>query len=90
MKFSDATWLPDSSSYLYQHFPVTGDAVGTESAALPTGRLMRHHVGESQDTDELVLELPDDLWGGDVALLAGEHLRVWLAKLPPVAPPVVM
>ena len=28
--------------------------------ARPAGRLMRHYVGESQDTDELVLELPDE------------------------------
>jgi prolyl oligopeptidase len=59
VKFSEATWLPDSS-YLYLHFPTEGSGVGTEAAALPGGRLRRHHVGESQDTDELVLELPDE------------------------------
>ncbi|HYO38278.1 MAG TPA: prolyl oligopeptidase family serine peptidase, partial [Nocardioidaceae bacterium] len=59
VKFSEATWLPDSS-YLYLHFPTEGSGVGTEAAALPGGRLRRHHVGESQDTDELVLEFPDE------------------------------
>jgi prolyl oligopeptidase len=59
VKFSTATWLPDHASYLYLHYPVTGAGVGTEAAELPAGRLMRHHVGESQDTDELVLEFPD-------------------------------
>jgi prolyl oligopeptidase len=58
VKFSDVTWLPDDS-YLYLHFPTVGSGVGTESAALPGGRLMRHRVGESQDTDELVLDFPD-------------------------------
>jgi prolyl oligopeptidase len=60
VKFSEATWLPDHSSYLYLHFPSTGDGVGTEAAALPGGRLCRHYVGESQETDELVLEFPDE------------------------------
>jgi prolyl oligopeptidase len=60
VKFSEATWLPDHSSYLYLHFPSEGTGVGTEADALPGGRLRRHYVGESQDTDELVLEFPDD------------------------------
>jgi len=60
VKFSDATWLPDHSSYLYLFFPTQGTGVGTESEALPGGQLRRHHVGESQDTDELVLDFPDD------------------------------
>lgn len=60
VKFSAATWLPDHSSYLYLHFPSEGTGVGTEAAALPGGRLRRHYVGESQDTDELVLEFPGE------------------------------
>jgi prolyl oligopeptidase len=60
VKFSEATWLPDHSSYLYLHFPSEGTGVGTEAAALPGGRLRRHYVGESQDTDELVLDFPED------------------------------
>ncbi|MEP7090785.1 MAG: prolyl oligopeptidase family serine peptidase [Nocardioidaceae bacterium] len=60
VKFSDATWLPDHGSYLYLHFPTTGNGVGTEAAALPGGELRRHYVGESQDTDELVLAFPDE------------------------------
>jgi prolyl oligopeptidase len=59
-KFTEATWLPDHSSYLYLHFPTGGTGVGTEAAALPGGQLRRHYVGESQDTDELVLEFPDE------------------------------
>ena len=59
VKFSEATWLPDHSSYLYLTYPTTGSGVGTEAEALPGGQLRRHYVGESQDTDELVLELPD-------------------------------
>ena len=60
VKFSEATWLPDHSSYLYLTFPTTGSGVGTEAEALGGGQLRRHYVGESQDTDELVLELPDE------------------------------
>jgi prolyl oligopeptidase len=60
VKFSEATWLPDHSSYLYLYFPTEGAGVGTESAALPGGQLRRHRVGEPQDGDELVLEFPDD------------------------------
>ena len=60
VKFSEATWLPDDSSYLYLHYASQRPGDGTEAAALPGGRLMRHRVGESQDTDELVLEFPDE------------------------------
>ena len=60
VKFSEATWLPDHSSYLYLHFPTEGTGVGTEAAALPGGRLRRHYVGQPQDGDELVLEFPDN------------------------------
>ncbi|CAN5503029.1 prolyl oligopeptidase family protein [soil metagenome] len=60
VKFSEATWLPDHSSYLYLYYPTTGSGLGTEAAALPGGQLKRHHVGESQDTDELVLEFPEN------------------------------
>ncbi len=72
VKFSEATWLPDHSSYLYLHFPTEGAGVGTEAAALPAGRLMRHRVGEAQDGDELVLEFPDEP--------AAEHLARALAR----------
>src|SRR3954452_7879360 len=60
VKFSEATWLPDHSSYLYLHFPTEGSGVGTEAGALPGGELRRHYVGEAQETDELVLGSPDD------------------------------
>jgi prolyl oligopeptidase len=60
VKFSEATWLPDHSSYLYLHYPTEGSGVGTEAAALPGGQLRRHYVGEPQDNDELVLELPEN------------------------------
>jgi prolyl oligopeptidase len=60
VKFSEATWLPDHGSYLYLYYPTGGTGVGTEAAALPGGQLRRHYVGESQDTDELVLEFPDE------------------------------
>ena len=60
VKFSTATWLPDHESFLYLHYPVEGSGVGTEAEALPGGRLMRHRLGEPQDADELLLELPEN------------------------------
>ena len=59
VKFSEVTWLPDDS-YLYLHFPSGGAGTGTDAAALPAGRLRRHRVGESQETDDEVLAFPED------------------------------
>ena len=59
VKFSGATWLPDHRSFLYVHFPTTGEASGTDADALPAGRLMRHVVGTPQSDDTLVWEEPD-------------------------------
>ena len=59
-KFTEATWLPDHSSYLYQYFPTTGSGGGTEAAALPGGQLRRHRVGEPQDGDEVLLAFPEN------------------------------
>ena len=58
VKFSRATWLPDHRSFLYLHFRTEGEGLGTEAAALPGGRLMRHRLGTSQREDELVWECP--------------------------------
>jgi prolyl oligopeptidase len=60
VKFSEATWLPDHSSYLYLYYPTEGAGLGTEAAVLPGGQLRRHRVGEPQDGDELVLEFPEN------------------------------
>jgi prolyl oligopeptidase len=57
-KFSEATWLPDSSAYLYLHYPASGRSEGTETASLGGGRLMLHRVGTPQSEDELVLSFP--------------------------------
>lgn len=59
-KFSEATWLPDNRSFLYLHYATEGTGVGTEAAALPGGRLLRHRLGTPQEDDELVLEFPDN------------------------------
>ncbi|TCC66192.1 S9 family peptidase [Kribbella pittospori] len=58
-KFCEATWLPDSSAYLYLHYPPTGRSEGTETKSLTGGRLMLHKVGDPQSSDELVLSFPD-------------------------------
>ncbi|MFD7157004.1 prolyl oligopeptidase family protein [Kribbella sp. NPDC059898] len=57
-KFSEATWLPDSSAYLYLHYPTSGRSEGTETTSLSGGRLMMHRVGTAQSDDELVLSFP--------------------------------
>lgn len=59
-KFSEATWLPDSSAYLYLHYPASGRSEGTETKSLSGGRLMLHRVGTPQSEDELVLSFPDN------------------------------
>ncbi len=59
-KFCEATWLPDSSAYLYLHYPASGRNEGTETKSLAGGRLMLHTVGTPQSEDELVLSFPDN------------------------------
>jgi prolyl oligopeptidase len=59
-KFCEAVWLPDSSAYLYLHYPASGRSEGTETQTLTGGRLMRHTVGTPQSEDELVLGFPDN------------------------------
>ncbi|NUR95904.1 MAG: S9 family peptidase, partial [Kribbellaceae bacterium] len=59
-KFSEATWLPDSSAYLYLHYPAGGRAEGTGTTSLTGGRLMLHRVGTPQSEDELVLSFPGE------------------------------
>jgi prolyl oligopeptidase len=59
-KFCEATWLPDSSAYLYLHYPASGRSEGTETKTLTGGRLMLHKVGTAQSEDELVLSFPDN------------------------------
>jgi prolyl oligopeptidase len=59
-KFSEATWLPDSSAYLYLHYPASGRSEGTETKSLSGGRLMLHAVGTPQSEDRLVLSFPDN------------------------------
>jgi prolyl oligopeptidase len=59
-KFCEATWLPDSSAYLYLHYPSSGRAEGTETKALSGGQLKLHKVGTPQEDDELILSFPDN------------------------------
>ncbi|HEY0692477.1 MAG TPA: prolyl oligopeptidase family serine peptidase [Kribbella sp.] len=59
-KFCEATWLPDSSSYLYVHFPASGRSEGTETRALSGGQLKLHRIGTPQAEDELILHFPEN------------------------------
>ncbi|GAA1610478.1 prolyl oligopeptidase family protein [Kribbella sancticallisti] len=59
-KFCEATWLPDSSAYLYLHYPASGRTEGTETAALGGGQLKLHKVGTPQAEDSLILSFPEN------------------------------
>ncbi|GAA0616006.1 S9 family peptidase [Kribbella sandramycini] len=58
-KFSEATWLPDSSAFLYLHYPANQRNEGTETESLSSGYLMLHRVGTPQLEDELILGFPE-------------------------------
>ncbi len=59
-KFCEATWLPDSSAYLYLHYPPSGRSEGTETKALGGGQLKLHKVGTPQADDQLILSFPEN------------------------------
>ena len=59
-KFCETTWLPDSSAYLYLHYPASGRSEGTETKALGGGQLKLHKVGTPQEDDQLILSFPDN------------------------------
>jgi len=57
-KFSEATWLPDSRSFLYIDFPHEGHADGTQAGALGGARLRLHRLGQVRDDDAVIMEFP--------------------------------
>ncbi len=59
-KFSEATWLPDSKSFLYIDFPHEGHADGTQAGALGGARLRLHRLGQPQDDDAVILDFPEN------------------------------
>ncbi len=59
-KFSEATWLPDSRSYLYVDFAHQGHADGTQAAAQRGATLRLHRLGQPQDDDAVILEFPEN------------------------------
>jgi prolyl oligopeptidase len=59
-KFSEAVWLPDSSAYLYSHYPSSGRTEGTETKVLGGGLLKLHRIGTPQADDQLILSFPDN------------------------------
>ncbi|TDD59703.1 S9 family peptidase [Kribbella antibiotica] len=59
-KFCEATWLPDSSAYLYLHYPTGGRSEGTETTSLSGGQLKLHRIGTPQSDDELLLAFPGE------------------------------
>ncbi|HET9646947.1 MAG TPA: prolyl oligopeptidase family serine peptidase [Microlunatus sp.] len=59
-KFSEATWLPDSRSYLYVDFAHDGHAEGTRADALGGATLRLHRIGQPQNDDAVLLAFPDN------------------------------
>ncbi|HIT74699.1 MAG TPA: S9 family peptidase, partial [Candidatus Avipropionibacterium avicola] len=59
-KFHAAVWLPDHTSFLYQGYPQSDRADGTDTTALGAAQLRRHRLGTPVSQDEVVLELPDE------------------------------
>lgn len=59
-KFSEATWLPDSRSYLYVDFAHDGHADGTQAAANGGAKLRLHRLGQQQTDDAVILEFPEN------------------------------
>ncbi|MGO4958280.1 prolyl oligopeptidase family serine peptidase [Luteococcus sp. Sow4_B9] len=59
-KFSRATWLPDSSGFVYNCYPDGGRADGTETRALPAAHLVLHRVGRPVLEDEEILDFEED------------------------------
>ena len=58
-KFSDATWLPDNSGFVYLTFPKP-DEQETYTAALEKPRLLYHQLGTAQSEDKVIYERPDE------------------------------
>lgn len=59
-KFSEAGWLPDSSSYVYADFPHSGHAAGTQTDSLGGPKLRWHRVGRDTSRDRVLLEFPEN------------------------------
>lgn len=58
-RFSLATWLPDSSGFLYKQYPVP--AAGQEYIAeLESPQLLLHRLGTDPAADQVVYARPDD------------------------------
>lgn len=66
-KFSAAWWLPDSRSFLYAAVPHQGRADGAQAGAVETGMLKLHRVGQSEDADQVVLDVRADYRQGFAA-----------------------
>jgi prolyl oligopeptidase len=58
-RFSLATWLPDSSGFLYKRYP-TPEAGQEYVAELANPQLLLHRLGSDAATDPLVYARPDD------------------------------
>jgi prolyl oligopeptidase len=76
-KFSEASWLKDSSGFYYSRYdqPLEG---GETTALNQFHKLYFHHVGETQDNDKLVYERRDEKEWGFAAEVSddGDYLAI--------------
>ncbi|HEY2041873.1 MAG TPA: prolyl oligopeptidase family serine peptidase [Jatrophihabitans sp.] len=67
-KFVEPAWLGDSSGFVYAHYQPT-DSEDVYSAPAGVPELKLHRIGTSQDSDELVMTLPEQ---------SSTHLWPWI------------
>ena len=60
VKFASPSWTKDSRGFFYSRYPVPGVDSGTGKtfSALEHQKLYYHRLGDAQDADQLILEIP--------------------------------
>ncbi|HEY9292318.1 MAG TPA: prolyl oligopeptidase family serine peptidase [Microlunatus sp.] len=82
-KFGAPSWLPDHASYLYEAVPHEGRADGSRAGQVKTGMLKLHRVGESEDRDQVIVDIRDDYTQGIVdkqVSVDGSYVAVYLIE----------
>jgi prolyl oligopeptidase len=80
VKFSGATWLPDSSGFYYSRYAAPTPGQELKDTNL-NQKLYLHRLGDPQDKDQLIYERPDQpKWGFGAGLTEDDRyliLHVW-------------
>lgn len=59
IKFSSASWSPDSQGFVYSRYPAAGESEDRLKMANLDQKVYYHRLGESQDEDILLYQRPD-------------------------------